>query len=136
MKPVLRILGILALIAAAVAVAVPLLFDADSFRPLLESRMTSPLGRDVKVARLKLSIFSARVVADDLSVSEDPAFGANPFLKAKALRLRVVEGRSYAEVAEELGISEENARARTSRALRILRESPGLRELKEATEGV
>ena len=89
MKPALRILGILALIAAAVAVAVPRLFDADSFRPMLESRMTAALGRDVKLSRLKLAIFSGRVVADDLSVSEDPAFGANPFLKAKSLRLRV-----------------------------------------------
>ena len=54
----------------------------------------------------------------------------------EVLRLRVVEGRSYADVAEELGISEENARARASRALRTLRESPGLRELKEASENV
>jgi RNA polymerase sigma factor (sigma-70 family) len=52
------------------------------------------------------------------------------------LQLRVVEGRSYAEVAEHLGITEENARARTSRALRTLRESPGLRDLKEAIENV
>jgi RNA polymerase sigma factor (sigma-70 family) len=52
------------------------------------------------------------------------------------LRLRVVEGRSYAEVAAHLGISEENARARASRALRVLREAPGLRDLKEATENV
>lgn len=52
------------------------------------------------------------------------------------LRLRVVEGRPYAEVAAELGISEENARARTSRALRSLRESPGLRDLREAMESV
>jgi RNA polymerase sigma-70 factor (ECF subfamily) len=52
------------------------------------------------------------------------------------LRLRVVEGRSYAEVAAELGISEENARARASRALRVLRDAPGLRDLKEAMENV
>jgi RNA polymerase sigma-70 factor (ECF subfamily) len=52
------------------------------------------------------------------------------------LRLRVVEGRSYAEVAAKLGISEEHARARASRALRTLRESPGLRDLKEAAENV
>jgi RNA polymerase sigma-70 factor (ECF subfamily) len=52
------------------------------------------------------------------------------------LRLRVVEGRSYADVADQLGISEENARARASRALRALREAPGLRDLKEATENV
>jgi RNA polymerase sigma factor (sigma-70 family) len=52
------------------------------------------------------------------------------------LRLRVIDGLPYADVAAALGISEENARARTSRALRTLRESPGLRDLKEATENV
>lgn len=52
----------------------------------------------------------------------------------EALRLRVVEGRPYCEVARALGVSEETARARTSRALRALRESAPLRELMEATE--
>jgi RNA polymerase sigma-70 factor (ECF subfamily) len=37
-----------------------------------------------------------------------------------ALRLRVVEERSYAQVADELGISEQAARARVSRGLRAL----------------
>ena len=37
-----------------------------------------------------------------------------------ALRLRVVEERSYAQVADALGISEQAARARVSRGLRAL----------------
>jgi len=41
------------------------------------------------------------------------------------LRLRVLEERSYPEVARALGVSEQAARARVSRALRVLRESPG-----------
>ena len=41
-----------------------------------------------------------------------------------ALRLRIVEERPYAEVARELGVSEQVARARVSRALRALRELP------------
>ena len=49
------------------------------------------------------------------------------------LRLRVVEGRPYAEVATAIGVSEQTARARVSRALRTLRESPILRDLEEAT---
>jgi RNA polymerase sigma-70 factor (ECF subfamily) len=51
-----------------------------------------------------------------------------------AVRLRVVEGRPYPEVARALGVSEQTARARTSRALRALRESAALRDLMEATE--
>jgi RNA polymerase sigma-70 factor (ECF subfamily) len=37
-----------------------------------------------------------------------------------ALRLRVVEERSYAEVAAALGVDQQAARARVSRALRGL----------------
>ena len=44
----------------------------------------------------------------------------------EALRLRVVEELSYAEVALALGVSEEAARARVSRGLRALRNSPVL----------
>ncbi len=38
----------------------------------------------------------------------------------EALRLRVVEERSYAEVAQALGVSEQTVRARVSRGLRAL----------------
>jgi RNA polymerase sigma-70 factor (ECF subfamily) len=38
----------------------------------------------------------------------------------QALRLRIVDERSYAEVAATLGVSEQTARARVSRALRRL----------------
>lgn len=38
----------------------------------------------------------------------------------EALRLRVIEGRPYREVAKELGCSEETARARVSRGLKQL----------------
>lgn len=37
-----------------------------------------------------------------------------------ALRLRVVEERSYEEIADELGVSEQTVRARVSRGLRAL----------------
>jgi RNA polymerase sigma factor (sigma-70 family) len=52
------------------------------------------------------------------------------------LRLRVVEERPYREVARELGISEQVARARTSRALRALRRATPLERLMEAPDNV
>lgn len=45
-----------------------------------------------------------------------------------ALRLRVVEERDYAEVAGLMGVSEQAARARVSRALRTLRRRISIRE--------
>jgi RNA polymerase sigma factor (sigma-70 family) len=44
----------------------------------------------------------------------------------RVLQLRVMEERPYADVAHALGVSEQAARARVSRALRALREIPGL----------
>jgi RNA polymerase sigma factor (sigma-70 family) len=52
------------------------------------------------------------------------------------LRLRIVEERPYAEVASALGISEQTARARTSRALRALRQSPAFADILEVTDRV
>jgi RNA polymerase sigma factor (sigma-70 family) len=46
----------------------------------------------------------------------------------EAVRLRVLEELDYADVARALGVSEQTARARVSRALRALRELPAVRE--------
>lgn len=49
----------------------------------------------------------------------------------EALYLRVVEERSYAEVARTMGVSQEAARARVSRALGAMRGLPQLHALME-----
>lgn len=56
----------------------------------------------------------------------------------EALRLRVIEERSYPEVAAELSVSEQTARARVSRALSSLRDALDGEDdvLKEAIEHV
>jgi RNA polymerase sigma-70 factor (ECF subfamily) len=52
-----------------------------------------------------------------------------------ALKLRIVEERSYEEVARVLGVSEQTARARVSRGLRALAAAlEGQHELLEASE--
>jgi RNA polymerase sigma factor (sigma-70 family) len=56
-------------------------------------------------------------------------FGDLPRGQRDAIQLRVVEERSYDEVAARLSISEETARARVSRGLRTLRSKlPDLRQ--------
>jgi RNA polymerase sigma-70 factor, ECF subfamily len=59
---------------------------------------------------------------------------ALPEDQREALRLRVVEERPYDELARTLGITEQTARARVSRALRALRRSHVIAELKEAPD--
>jgi len=52
----------------------------------------------------------------------------------RALQLRIVQQRPYPEVARVLGISEQAARARVSRALAALRRSPTFSDLTGASE--
>jgi RNA polymerase sigma factor (sigma-70 family) len=50
----------------------------------------------------------------------------------QALELRIVQERPYMEVAEALGVSEQTARARVSRAVDRLRKSPAMTDLLES----
>jgi RNA polymerase sigma factor (sigma-70 family) len=66
---------------------------------------------------------------DRLRARLDAELAGLPVDQRSALQLRVVEERPYCEVARELGVSEQTARARVSRALRALRDSSTFKEL-------
>ena len=87
-RVVFFLLGLVVLVLVA-AVAIPFVIDPNQFRPMLETRLTQALGREVKLGNLKLSILAGKVEADDLSIAEDPAFGKTPFLKAHSLATQV-----------------------------------------------
>ena len=89
MKRILAIIGVLVAVLIVAAVALPLLIDANSFRPRLESNLSTSLGRAVKLGELKLALLAGGVSADDLSIDDDPAFSKSPFLRAKELRVGV-----------------------------------------------
>jgi AsmA protein len=89
MKRAAKIIGILILILLVVAIALPFLVNVNSFRPTIESQASSALGRKVTIGNLKLSILTGSVSADDLAISDDPAFGKSPFVTAKALNVGV-----------------------------------------------
>lgn len=80
--------GLLVVVIAAIA-AIPFFIDANTFRPTLETRLSAGLGRTVKLGNLRLSILSGSLVADDLSIADDPAFGATPLLSARKVRIGV-----------------------------------------------
>lgn len=79
---------VVGLVVAAI-VAVSLFVNVNTFRPLLEQQLTTALGRKVTMGKLSLSIFSSSVVAQDLTIADDPAFGSAPFLTAKSLHIAV-----------------------------------------------
>jgi RNA polymerase sigma factor (sigma-70 family) len=60
-------------------------------------------------------------------------FGELSDAQREALRLRVMDERPYAEVAQRLGISEQTARARVSRALRSLADASDMTSAAEVT---
>ena len=85
-------LKISAIIVAVIVIgllAVPFFVDVNQFKPVLESQLTSALGRDVQTGELNLSLFSGAVGVGDISISDDPAFSSSAFLKAKSIKVGV-----------------------------------------------
>lgn len=89
MKRALKIIGIIIAVLIVLLIALPFFVDVNMFKPQIQSELSSALGRQVNVGNLKLSIFSGSVSADDLSISDDPAFSNQPFVKAKSLDVGV-----------------------------------------------
>jgi AsmA protein len=83
------------IISAAIAVvlvatiASAFLIDVNKFRPILESRASQTVGRTVKLGTLSLSIFSGKLVANDIEVGDDPAFSNSPFVTAKSVEIGI-----------------------------------------------
>ena len=82
------LLAVVGLVVVAV-VAIKLFVNANTFRPAIEKQLTTTLNRDVKVGNLSLSLFRGSLVAEGLTVADDPSFSAEPFLTAKEFRIGV-----------------------------------------------
>ena len=80
--------GAAAVLIVAVT-ALPFLIDADQFRPQIESRLYAELGRDVRLGKLRLSLFSGRLSVDDISIMDNPQFGESPFVTARSFYIGV-----------------------------------------------
>jgi len=84
-------------IVLAVVIAVPLLIaaaihffvNANTFRPIIESKLTAALSRKVTLGDLSFSLRTGGLVASDLAIADDPKFGQAPFFVAKEVRIGV-----------------------------------------------
>ncbi|HTK96295.1 MAG TPA: AsmA family protein, partial [Terriglobales bacterium] len=85
-KP-LVILGVVLLVLIVLAAVVPMMINVDRFRPQVEAQLKIALGRDVKIGKLGISAFFSDLSADDLSISDDPAFSREPFITAKKIEV-------------------------------------------------
>jgi AsmA protein len=72
-----------------VAAAIPLFVNANTFRPVIESRLSRALSRKVSLGDLSFSLTKGRLEANDLSIADDPKFGETPFFTAKRMHIGV-----------------------------------------------
>ena len=70
--------------------SIPFFVTANTFRPIIESQLSTTLGRRVKIGKLTLALFSGGLIAKDLSVDDDPNFSSAPFLRAREVRIGVL----------------------------------------------
>jgi AsmA protein len=90
--PLISIVVAVVVLLLLVVLLVPLFINANTFRPTLESQLSDALGRKVTLGSLSFSLFSGSLVADNISIADDPAFSAKPFLQAKSLHIGVEVG--------------------------------------------
>jgi AsmA protein len=90
--PLISIVVALVVLLLLAVLLVPLFINANTFRPTLESQLSDALGRKVTLGSLSFSLFSGSLVADNISIADDPAFNSKPFLQAKSLHIGVEVG--------------------------------------------
>jgi AsmA protein len=90
--PLISIVVAVVALLLLVVLLVPLFINANTFRPTLESQISDALGRKVTLGNLSFSVFSGSLVADNISVADDPAFSPKPFLQAQSLHIGVEVG--------------------------------------------
>jgi AsmA protein len=89
MRRIIKYIAIALAVLVMLVVALPFLIDANQFRPMVEMKISSMLGRQVALGSIELSLFSGSLAAGNLSIADDPAFGKEPFLTAGSIQVGV-----------------------------------------------
>jgi AsmA protein len=85
----LKIGAIVLVLLIAIIIALPFIINVNQFKPELQSKLSSALGREVAVGNLKLALLSGSVAVEDISIADNPSFSRSPFLAAKSLQVAV-----------------------------------------------
>lgn len=89
LKKPLTIVAIVVVVIALILIITPFFINADRFRPEIEEVLSQKLGRKVQLGHISISLFSGDLSADQISISDDPAYSNAPFLTAKSLSIGV-----------------------------------------------
>jgi len=79
----------IAVVVIVVFGVVPLFINVDTFRPKVEDEISNALGRKITMGHLRLSLITGSLIADNISVADDPAFATEPFLEARKLHIGI-----------------------------------------------
>ena len=88
-RGVLVTIAVVMVLLIVVLAAIPMFLNTASFKARIESAVSKSLGRQVTVANLKLSIFSGGMLAEGVTISDDPKFSQQPFLSAQEVKVKV-----------------------------------------------
>src|SRR3954465_11696985 len=88
-KKILVAAAVVVVLIVLVAVGLALFLDANQFRPALAAKMGEALGRRVEIGNLKISWLAGGVAAEDVVITDDPAFSKDPFVTAKSVSMGV-----------------------------------------------
>src|SRR5580700_1855166 len=91
-KPWLKAAVTTAALVVILIVIIPFFVNADTFRPKIQDELSSALGRKVTLGHIGLSLFTGSLVAENISIADDPAFSTTPFLEARGLRIGIKLG--------------------------------------------
>lgn len=73
-------------------ILIPILLNADNYRPRVESMLSDATGRKVTLGHLSFSLLSGSLTADQLSIADDPQFSRQPFVQAKQVDIGIEVG--------------------------------------------
>lgn len=83
------LLAIAIVVVLLILIVTPFFINADRFRPEIEGVLSQKLGRKVQLGHIRVSLFSGSLSVDQISISDDPAYSAEPFLTAKSLSIGI-----------------------------------------------
>ncbi|HVB35196.1 MAG TPA: AsmA family protein [Patescibacteria group bacterium] len=88
-KKPLGILAAVIVVVLLILIVTPFFINADTFRPQIEQALSHMLGRNVEIGHLQVSLFRGSLVANRISIADDPAYSREPFLTARSLAVGV-----------------------------------------------
>ncbi len=82
-------LGVFVLLIVIAISIIPLFLNGTAIRNRIQADLSKSLGRPVVIGSTHVSIWSGGLVADNVSVADDPRFSTQPFLQADSVKVRV-----------------------------------------------